>query len=286
VHNTPALAAALAGLTKNRNSQIILHMQNEMSVDGLDGKVALAVPSRYLANWYSQRLPRCDVHIITNGVDTDIYRPVWSPPDPSLLRAQLNLATDKKIIMFAGRICREKGVLELIQAFHHLHKLRNDVNLLIIGEVRSQGRKGDRRAEYGRQVLELCQPLANSCHLLGNVDPAAIHNYYRLADLLVVPSLFEEPFGMVAIEAMAAGVPVLAARRGGLPEFIKHEINGFLTDDAARPDVLASQIHGLLGQPERLGMIRIAARQYVEQHHTWGHVAKQMETIYERMLTC
>lgn len=111
-----------------------------------------------------------------------------------------------------------------------------------------------------------------------------MHQYYPLADLVVVPSEFEEPFGMVAIEAMSCGTPVLATRRGGLPEIITNDVTGFLLDDAKDYAAFASRLNELLDGPARLEGVSRTARTYVEQRHDWNMVTQQLESLYDRLL--
>ena len=155
---------------------------------------------------------------------------------------------------------------------------------MLIGELRAWGPEGDRRADYGRRVLEICEVLGNHCYHAGVVNPANMHQYYPLADLVVVPSEFEEPFGMVAIEAMSCGTPVLATRRGGLPEIITNDVTGFLLDDAKDYAAFASRLNELLDGPARLEGVSRTARTYVEQRHDWNMVTQQLESLYDRLL--
>ena len=210
VHNAPALFAELARRYRGP-ARWILHMHNAMPIERLPPGTVLLVVSRYLKNWYAARLPGADIRIVTNGVDTDVFQPL-TPAKIDGLHTRLKLPTDRKIVLYAGRISPEKGPLDLVHAFGELRKIRHDVLLVLVGEVRTGA---DRRGDYGRQLLAACEALGADCYHAGTVDPARMHEYYQTADLAVVPSEFEEPFGMVAIEAMAAGTPVLAARRGG-----------------------------------------------------------------------
>jgi UDP-glucose:(glucosyl)LPS alpha-1,2-glucosyltransferase len=125
---------------------------------------------------------------------------------------------------------------------------------------------------------------ANHALVLGSVTPERMHEIYAQADLVIVPSQFEEPFGMVALEALAAGRPVLAFRRGGLPEFIADGQNGFLmkgTDDPAR---LAERIDALLGDPASLARVAAAARESVAEKYDWSVVARAVEAAYADVL--
>lgn len=278
VHNAPALFAELTRYYRGP-AHFILHMHNEMAVAALPPGAVLFTVSHYLKDWYAARLPGADIRIVTNGVDTDTFRPL-PPGEVASLRAHLKLPADRKIILYAGRISPEKGPLDLVQAFGELRKIRQDVSLVLVGEIRTGA---DRRGDYGRRLLAAGETLGADCYHAGTVDPAHMHEYYQVADLAVVPSEFEEPFGMVAIEAMAAGAPVLATRKGGLPEIVKDSVTGFILDDAKNPPAFAQRLNELLTNPNRLANVRKNARDYVVQHHDWGVVSRQLESAYREL---
>lgn len=278
VHNAPALFAELARYYHDP-ARFILHMHNEMAVTELPPGAVLFTVSRYLKDWYATRLPGADIRIITNGVDTDTFRPL-PPAEVTNLRTRLKLPTDRKIILYAGRISPEKGPLDLVHAFGELRKIRRDVLLVLVGEIRTGA---DRRGDYGRRLLAAGETLGADCYHAGTVDPAHMHEYYQVAGLAVVPSEFEEPFGMVAIEAMAAGTPVLATRKGGLPEIISDGTTGFMLADAKNPVAFAQRLDELLNDSMRLAAVRKNARDYVVQHHDWGVVSRQLEATYREL---
>lgn len=282
VHNAPALFAKIRQLTRWQGARFILHMQNEMPVPALRNDELLIADSEYLRWWYATRLPGADTAMVTNGVDIATYQPAWSATiETASLKNIYQVPAYKKIILYVGRISPEKGPLDLVHAFRELLKHRQDVFLLLVGEMRTGS---DRRGEYGRNIQEACAALPGACRHVNVVNPADMHKIYLLSDLVVVPSRFEEPFGMVAIEAMAAGVPVLAARKGGLKEFVLPGRTGFLIENTEDPVPFARQMDELLRQPDELDRIRRQARRYVEQHHSWDVVARQTEAQYKRLL--
>ncbi len=278
VHNAPALFAALVRHYRGP-ARFVLHMHNEMPVEPLPPGAVLFTVSRYLKEWYAARLPGADIRIVTNGVDTEVFHPLPAS-EIATLRARLKLPTDRKIILYAGRISPEKGPLDLVRAFGELRKFRHDVRLVLVGEVRTGA---DRRGDYGRQLLAACEALGGDCYHAGTVDPARMHEYYQIADLAVVPSEFEEPFGMVAIEAMSAGAPVLATRKGGLPEIVRDGVTGFMLEDAKDPALFARRMDDLLNDPARLDVVRKNARDYVVQHHDWRMVSARLEAAYREL---
>lgn len=284
LHNAPTLLASLRRLCRHR-SAVILHMHNAMPFADSVKPDRLVVNSRYLQGWYAERYPNLRITVLTNGVDLEIFRPRWEQrEDIASLKRELGLPPDKKIVLFVGRVSPEKGLHHLLRAFAVLAHRRTEVMLLVVGEYRTgNGGGGDARAAYGEEVRRQCAPWPGRCRLLGVVPPSQIQRYYRLGDLLVVPSQFEEPFGMVAIEAMASGVPVLAARKGGLPEFVVPGKTGFLIEDLEDPRRFALQIEALLDRTDLAGVCH-AARAYVEDHHGWDEVVRQTEALYAEIL--
>ena len=116
--------------------------------------------------------------------------------------------------MFCGRIVEEKGVKELIEAF-----LQADINkgrLLIVG-CYNAGSNPD--MNYYNQIVNMCNK-ENNIDYIGYIDNEKIRDYYMLSDILVIPSLCEEAAGLVAIEGMACGTPIVASRSGGMPEYL------------------------------------------------------------------
>ena len=284
VHNAPWLIREIREASRWRQARYILHMQNEMSVAPLGRDEVLIADSNYLKGWYAQRQPDAKIVVVTNGVDTVLYQPAWIKTEHLRDHPAIpNLPADRKIILYVGRISPEKGPLDLVHAFRELLKLRQDVFLLLVGERRT-GDTTNRRVQYGQELIDACERMPGCCRHVGVIDPAEIHRIYPLADLTVVPSEFEEPFGMVAIEAMAAGIPVLAANKGGLREFVIPHETGFLIADTHDHAGFARQMHELLDRPSELERVQRNARAYVEQHHGWETVTHQLETLYHSLL--
>jgi glycosyltransferase involved in cell wall biosynthesis len=121
--------------------------------------------------------------------------------------------------------------------------------------------------------------------VLGHFAPEAMPEIYHLGDLLVIPSRFEEPFSMVAIEAMASGLPVLALRKGGMKEYMIDGENAFLLPAEADSTALARAIETVAdASPEGLAQVARTARTMVESRYTWAHVVRDTERLYREML--
>ncbi|EBX7339422.1 glycosyltransferase [Salmonella enterica subsp. enterica serovar Newport] len=186
------------------------------------------------------------------------------------------MTPEKKTIFFAGRISPDKGVTLLLQAFEQLLKERNDIELVVVGDYMSKS-KGE-KAAYQREVRELAERLKPHCHMVGGVTPEEIYNYYSLADLVVIPSQFQEPFCMVAIEAMGAGKPVLVSTRGGMTEFVKEGDTGFHLLEPMTPETIARDINKSLASPD-LNDVALHGQRCVEEKFPWEKVTQRFEEV-------
>ena len=279
VHNMPALFLELAKLGRESDRHYILHMHNEKQDPNLDNNCTLFVVSRYLKNYYRKILPEAHIQIIPNGTDVDLIRPKWEETvAPNFRNLRTKIPHGNKVILYAGRMSPEKGPLKLVKAFSELRKQRQDVFLLLAGEFDT--RKNNDRTAYGVSVRSECEKMQGFCELLGNVVPGEMQSVYHHADLVVMPSEFEEPFGMVAIEAMAAGVPVMVAKKGGLVEFIEDRRTGIFIRQPDDPVDFANQLSETLNDDQLLKEMAHNARRQVEKYFGWELVAKRTEEAY------
>ncbi|EDN4781717.1 lipopolysaccharide N-acetylglucosaminyltransferase [Salmonella enterica subsp. enterica serovar Braenderup] len=254
-------------------AKMIMHMHNAFEPDeGLDKNVKMIVPSMFLKQHYQTYLPDADIAIVPNGIDLKAYQNNSAP----LQNSDLNISPEKKTIFFAGRISPDKGVTLLLQAFELLLQERNDIELVIVGDYMNKN-KGDKGA-YQEEVRELAERLKPHCHMLGGVTPEDIYNYYSLADLVVIPSQFQEPFCMVAIEAMGAGKPVLVSTRGGMTEFVKEGDTGFHLQEPMTPETIAEDINKTLASPG-LNAVALRGQRCVEEKFPWEKVTQRFEEV-------
>lgn len=279
VHNAPqfvdGLAEALPGIP------LLLHMHNEKA-DPVRSRVAmLAGCSRYVADWYQARqFPARQFTVLDNGVDIGAFTTLPDPVEREKRRRLHGIPEDRFVVLYAGRISPEKGPDLLAQAMSGLDEQR--FHLVLAGEWPTGDARTSERVRYAHHLRSLLEPVAHT--VLGSMTPGRMPDIYPLADLLVIPSRFEEPFSMVAIEAMAAGVPVLALRRGGMVEYMRDGDNAALLDADAGAADIAKSIMRLAASPEVLHQLARAGRDMVRQRFTWEQVAAQTEALYDRML--
>ncbi|MEO0405907.1 MAG: glycosyltransferase family 1 protein [Cyanobacteria bacterium P01_A01_bin.135] len=218
-------------------------------------------------------------NVVVIPCGTDIER--FGRLDRTLARQKLGIAPERKLVFYIGRFDRRKGIETLVRAVGQ-SALRNDPALqLVIGGGSRPGRSdGIERDRIEGIVAEL--GLTDCTIFPGRVSDDDLPLYYTAADVCVVPSHYE-PFGLVAIEAMASGTPVVASQVGGLQYTVNHGETGLLAppkDDAA----FATAIDRILKDPEWRDQLGRAARQRVEAHFSWAGVARQLDQLYRKVM--
>lgn len=147
---------------------------------------------------------------VHNGIDIKRFAEA-KPID----RAVLGMSKDDFIVFFSGRLTKEKGILELIQAIKQIKTIPH-LKLIIAGA--SFYGKDSPQTPYIQELQREAETIKEQVVFTGFVDYSDMPSYLKVADVAVVPSLWEEPFGLTVLEAMAAGLPLVATRCGGIPE--------------------------------------------------------------------
>lgn len=196
-------------------------------------------------------------------------------------RQTLGIAPEEKVVLYVGRFDPRKGIETLVRAVGQSH-LRDSGHLrLIIGGGSRPGQSDGRERERIEGIVNELG-IGGITHFPGRLSPAVLPTYYAAADVCVVPSHYE-PFGLVAIEAMACGIPVIASDVGGLQFTVVSEETGLLAppkDDRA----FATALDRILMNPEWAQQLGQAARHRVETTFSWEGVANQLSHLYEQLL--
>jgi glycosyltransferase involved in cell wall biosynthesis len=241
------------------------------------------------------------IHTIGNGVDVDRFRP----------HPCRDFANNAQRLLFVGRISPEKGVHVLMEAFDRLARERKGLRLDLVGKVgmlpfellavllnddevlpglrEFYGRTtlewvakevlGQRRSYRDALLARLSPESAARARFLGTISLPELIRLYQDVDLLVLPSIWHESYGLPVAEAMASGVPVVASRCGGLPELVDHGVTGWLVP-RADVDSLVTTLGDLLDDPRKLSAMGRAARIRAENHLTWRQSAERLERVY------
>jgi D-inositol-3-phosphate glycosyltransferase len=215
-------------------------------------------------------VPSQRITVVPCGVDTDVFRPL----DKASIRRDLGLAAKEQVVLFVGRIEPLKGIDVLLRAVSHLD---GRFRVLVIG---GDGKDLARKGELAALAAEL--RIADKVTFLDAIPHDDLPLYYNAADICVVPSYYES-FGLVAVEAMACGVPVIASRVGGLKETVQDGQTGYLVPWLC-PEPFAERLELLLNnEPLRRSLGR-EARVAAERYH-WSEVAARVEDVYHDLVS-
>lgn len=179
-------------------------------------------------------------------------------------------------ILFAGRLHAEKGIFVLLNAFARVRQQIPNARLIIVGNGPARSQVEMRAREFGDAIT-----------LTGVVKHRAMPDVFRAADVLAMPSLttrkWAEQVGMVALQAMACGVPIVATHSGAIPEYVPANAGMLVPENDA--DALAAALIELLRDPERRAQLSRAAREYAIEHYdAQKNIARAENILKERCL--
>jgi glycogen(starch) synthase len=206
------------------------------------------------------------VSVIPNGIDPGDLR-VQDAPELADLRSKF-AAPDEKLVLLIGRLVYEKGFQLALEAMPRLIESLPGTRFLVAGSGTHEEALRQQAAELG---------LLEHGTFLGWIGDDVLHSLYRIADVCVVPSIYE-PFGLVALEAMASDCPCIVADTGGLREVVPHEEAG-LRFQARDPDSLGAMVERVLTDSElRLRLVAEASEHVLR--FDWADVARRTSDLY------
>ena len=301
------------------DAKIVLHMHQDelaqLDYDLLRRQLAnvdsVVTVSDFVTERARARFPEyaTSIHTIGNGVDVSRFK-------PDLQRANGSSGQPTRLL-FVGRISPDKGVHLLIEAFDRIARERGDVELTLVGKVGmlpfdlvslllndDAAALESLRPFYGRSTLawltrevlgqkrsyrqdleaRLSPQVARRVRFAGSVSLEELISLYSHADLLVLPSIWRESYGLPVAESMASGVPVLASDCGGVPELVDEGVTGLLVP-RLDVDALTSSLRELLSDPGRLRAMGRAARLRAARLLSWDRSAARLERVYHGLFS-
>jgi alpha-maltose-1-phosphate synthase len=251
-----------------------------------DGVIAVSESMRHdVQSLYG--VPPDRIRVIHNGIDLQQYRPT---PDPATL-AEFGIDPAQPIVLFVGRITKQKGILHLVNA---IRSFRPGVQVVLCAGAPDT-------PEIGRAMTDAvaaarastANPIIWIPEMLPREKVIAPHTH---ADIFVCPSVYE-PFGIINLEAMACETPVVASAVGGIPEVVSHGETGLLVPaetldpsevEPRHPEQfardLAMAVNALLDDPALRAAMGRRARERVEQQFSWTAIARQTLAFYEQVI--
>ena len=220
------------------------------------------------------------VHVVRNGIDTDVWYPAEKISEASVLD-ELGVDLGKPIVAFVGRITRQKGVAHLVAA---AHRFDSDVQLVLCAGAPDTP---EIAAEITEAVQGLSRARSGVFWVREMLPIGKIREILSAATVFVCPSVYE-PLGIVNLEAMACATAVVASDVGGIPEVVADDETGRLVHyDAAEPADferrLAEAVNALVEDPEKAAGFGRAGRQRCIDEFSWARIAEQTLEIYRKV---
>ena len=217
--------------------------------------------ARVLREWGVQ-----NIHVVKLGVNIDVFRPNDSDCEP--VRRALGVEPGRKLLLYVGRLAKEKNTLKLLRAFAILNERHpGSFHFLVIGE-------GPQR----KQLAKLQAQHANVSWIRYCAEPRDLARYYRAADLFVHPGV-QETFGLVALESQACGTPVVGVHGTAMDDLIFHDQRNWATEN--RAESLADAIERM--SESDLRKLGADAARTAERLHAWPQVFERLFCIYREV---
>jgi spore coat protein SA len=271
VHNRPQYAAVLATLAKQHGIQVVLHMHNSHLIRSNKGqlnalrKTPVVFCSEFVRREANTALPNHfkSTWVVYNGADGTQFYPV--------ARGEKSIPT----VVFTGRLQPYKGVHILMEAMRILQGNGIEAKCKIVG---ASGFGLSKATRYTRKLKHI-RP--ENTELVGYKSGESLAELVRNADIFCSPSIFNDPFPLAPLEAMAAGLPVVASNVGGLPEALAYGGGVLVPPDA--PKALASALERLVTDNSYREELGQQARASYNDHFQWSSVRDQYDRVIQRI---
>lgn len=273
--NWGSIAEALERKIHSQGAKLIYHAQNSLAPRAKRNGLRLLKPDALVFNSEAMRqevlslLPRLkDSYTIHNGVDETLFYP-----------SVAKVARDDgvPVILYVGRLVRIKGAHVLIEAMRILQERKVQAICKMIGSSHAGGSR-NRVTKYIRSLKKECP---SNVQFDGFRAATEIAQEYRRADIFCCPSVWQEPFGSVNVEAMATGIPVVATRVGGIPEIAAG--GGVLLVEPDSPVELANTLQKLIQNKDLRSRIGAEGLASFQQRFRWAAIVRQQQELIERL---
>jgi len=268
IHNRPEFAVAMTPLIHSAGGRVVLHLHNSHLVKGPEQLMRqiqvdrLVFVSSFLHSQAWNKFPNLGIcSVVHNGADPSIFYPASGPARTS----------GKTTVLFAGRLVEEKGVHVLLDAMRLLEKQKVPLQAHIVGSAHF----GPERETGYTRGLKASKPA--NVEFLPYCSGASLGDLFRQADIFCSPSIWDEPFGLVNVEALACALPVVSTNSGGAREIFAH--GGGILVERGSAIQLASALRRLAEDRELRTQLGEQGYASFLQRFTWAHARRQVEQI-------
>lgn len=282
LHNEPNI---LLFLRKRPGQKIVLHMHNDhlsMRLFRPFYRRALAKADRVICvSDYIRR--QAVLHfseyadkfcVVFNATDPEVFKP-YGDEATRQLEGVIQIEPGKKYLLYVGRLTPVKGVHVLIEAFSEIHRNMPDVRLIITG---SSFFGGAAKTAYEQQLVNLAEPVNDAIVFTGYLPHEKLKYLYSIVDMIVLPSVWQDPCPLVVLEAMASGACLVSSAVGGIPEVVENGKTGVLVEPN-NTEELARAISSVLIDSEAMKRMEANAREKIVAGYTWERLVLELEQI-------
>ena len=280
IENRPAYALKLKEVS---NAKLVYHLHNEKldsksekALDIYNAATCIITVSDYIKsrvltiNHYDKKTTT-----VYNGIDLHAF----SSCNHSINRNSIGLQEDDFVMVFSGRVTAEKGIMQLIEAMTLLQDIPR-IKLLVIGS--SFYGNDDNENAFANALRGKAAHLSDRIIFTGFIPYAQMPIYLQMADIAVIPSIWNDPFPTTVLEAQAMGLPIISTQRGGIPEEVTEESAILLDTDDNFVDNLATAIRDLYQHPEKrktIGQAGLMRSKYFDKERFAKDFFKAIQTI-------
>lgn len=191
-------------------------------------------------------IPPEKVELLYNAINTSDFDKTISEEEKDEIRKKYGIEKNDNVIIFFGRTIPEKGIKELITAFKKIKNLNNS-KLLIVGCANY----GERvKTPFDYELEKLAESIQDKIKFTGYINNNELYKVHNISDIAVIPSMWEELFGLVVVEAMSSGLPLIVTNSGGIPEIVDSECAYIIDKDEKLIDNMAEKLDYLIEHPE------------------------------------
>lgn len=291
IQNIGKFVPILRKLTK---SKLILHLHNDYLNKNTDNAKQIIQScdniwcvSEFICNRVREvvedDIEKQKVKLLYNGINLKEFKKEITDREKQELRKKYGFSEKEKIILYVGRLMPEKGIKELLLAFKKLSEKRKDISLLIVGGTIEIKKNKDK---FVTELEKIAKTINNKVVFTGNIEHKNLYEVYSIADIQVVPSKWEEAFGLIVIEGMTYSVPLIVTNSGGIPEIVQHNYEFLVDKNSNLIDGLYEKLEDFFEHPEKVKemikkypekVARFTEEKYSENLNILMNKVKEME---------
>lgn len=283
LHNEPNI---LLFLRKQSGQKIVLHMHNDhlsmalfrplyrRALAKVDSVICV---SDYIRRQAVSHFPEYanKFSVVMNATDPDVFKP-YGDEAQQQLQGVVNIEPDKRYLLYVGRLTSIKGVHVLIEAFQNIHQRLPDTRLIITG---SSFFGGAAKTSYERTLTQLAAPVSHAILFTGYLPHDKLKYLYSAVDMVVLPSVWQDPCPLVVFETMASGTCLVSSAVGGIPEVVNNGQDGVLIE-ANNPALLAQVVCKVLDS-DAIEQIQTNARNRIIAGYSWHRLVSELKNKLE-----